>query len=192
MFWYTLFYALGLVAAILTPVDSIQQSLAVLEPITLTALVASLLVPFAGFASNERWQKFCLQYALIPLFGMYTVVLWEQSSFTGMVLLVCATSVHAGYWMSGIHSRQYRLQQFRLGFASTFPAMAKSVAMLNGQGKAEQADEIVSQILAGYTLSEEEARELAELRRSVFDEKNLRELKLHNILREALRASKPQ
>src|SRR3989344_253809 len=100
MLWYIVFFVLGLVAAIFTPVNSIQQSLAVLEPITLTALVASLLVPFAGFARNERWQKFCLQYALVPLFGVYTVIMWHTHGIVGLLLLACVSLVHAGYWMS--------------------------------------------------------------------------------------------
>lgn len=190
--FYVLFYVLGVLVAVLTPVESIRTSLAVLEPITLTALVASLLVPFAGFAQNERWQKFCLQYALVPLFGMYTVLLWEQSSFTGMVLLFCATSVHAGYWTSGIHSRNYRLEQFRLGFAPSLPAMAKMIAMLNGQGKSAQADEIVSQILAAYTMCESEHQELVELRRKVLSEEEYKKSLLEDLLAKALQASKPK
>lgn len=73
---YLLFYGLGVITGPLSPVGAAKEALAVLEPIILTALFASLLVPFAGFSRTEKWQKFTLQYALIPLFGMYTVVLW--------------------------------------------------------------------------------------------------------------------
>jgi hypothetical protein len=145
--WYLLFYLIGLGIGVATPLESIRQSLTLLEPITLTALVASLLVPFAGFASNERWQKFTLQYALVPLFGIYTAVLWRSSSVVGLVLLVCAASVHAGYWMSGIHSRAYRLEQFKFAFARRLTEISRLVAMLNGQGRSEEADAIVSCIL---------------------------------------------
>jgi hypothetical protein len=152
MKWYLLFYVLGIAAAILSPYNSIKESLEILAPITLTALFASLLVPFAGFAKNERWYKFVLQYALIPLFGMYTVVLWQKSSVVGIVLLVCASGVHAAYWMSSIHSRNYRLEQFRLGFAHRMPATAQIIAMLNGQGRSHQADILVSCVLNGEGL----------------------------------------
>lgn len=145
--WYLLFYVIGVIAGILSPVDSMKESLAVLEPITLTALFASLLVPFAGFARNERWQKFVLQYGLIPLFGMYTVVLWQKSSIVGLVLLVCASGVHAAYWMSSIHSRNYRLEQFRLGFAQDMPQTARIVALLNARGLSHLADGLILAIM---------------------------------------------
>ncbi|MDP9248931.1 MAG: hypothetical protein M3M85_00235 [bacterium] len=153
MLWYAFFYVLGIAAAVLSPSSSIKESLEILGPVTLTALFASLLVPFAGFAKNERWQKFVLQYALIPLFGMYTVVLWEKSSIMGMFLLFCASGVHAGYWMSGIHSRAYRLEQFRLGFAPNMPVTARLIAMLNGQGRSNESDMIVSSILNGKQIN---------------------------------------
>ncbi len=141
---YVLFYLLGLTAAVLSPIGSVKDALIVLEPVTLTALVASLLVPFAGFASTERWQKFVLKYAIVPLFGVYTVILWDSSSLVGIFLLLCATSVHIGYWKSSIHSRQYRLEQFRNGFASSMPFTIQLVSMLNGQGRSHDADKIVS------------------------------------------------
>ena len=152
--WYFIFYVVGVVAGILSPTDSMRESLAVLEPITLTALVASLLVPFAGFAKNEWWQKFVLQYGLIPLFGMYTVVLWQKSSVVGMVLLFCASGVHAAYWMSSIHSRNYRLDQFRLGFAASMPQVSKRIATLNGQGNSHEADVIIRRVLNGENLED--------------------------------------
>lgn len=148
MWYYALFYFVGIVAGILSPVDSMKESLAVLEPITLTALIASLLVPFAGFAGNEKWQKFVLQYGLIPLFGMYTVVLWQKSSVVGMALLVFASGVHVAYWMSGIHSRNYRLEQFRIGFARDMPHTVRLIATLNGNGQSHLADVLVKAVLA--------------------------------------------
>ena len=143
-----------MVAGLATPAQTINDSLAVIEPITLTALFASLLVPFAGFASNERWQKFALQYAIIPLFGVYSISLWQQSSIVGLMLLGCATSVHLGYWMSSIHSRNYRLDQFRLGFAQNMPCTTRIIAELNGQGKSERADSIIRAVLGIKTTTD--------------------------------------
>ena len=146
MLYYALFYVVGVVAGVLSPTQSMLTALNVLEPITLTALVASLLVPFAGFGSNERWQKFCLQYAIVPLFGIYTIVLWRTYMVVGLMLLVCASIVHAAYWMSSIHSREYRLRQFQLGFADYMPHKARLIAALNAVGRPEEADQIIKLI----------------------------------------------
>ncbi len=147
--FYLVFYSLGIIAALISPLAAIEQGLAVLGPITLTALFASLLVPFAAFAKNEKWQKFCMQYVLTSLFGMYTVVLKEKGIAIGFILFVCAASVHVAYWMSSIHSRQYRLDQFKLGFANEMCATARLIAILNGQGYSNEADAIVSGLLNG-------------------------------------------
>ncbi len=102
---YLLFYAIGMVVATVSSPESTKESLTVLGPVILTALIASFLVPFAGFGSNEGWQKLALQYGLVPVFGVYTIVLFRTGGLIGLVLLVCASIVHAGYWMSSIHSR---------------------------------------------------------------------------------------
>lgn len=158
MFFYVLFYVIGIIGAFLSPLDAVKEGLAVIEPITLTALFASLLVAFAGFAQTEKWHKFVLQYGLIPLFGVYTVVLWEKSSVTGLLLLVGASGVHVAYWMSSIHSREYRLRQFQLGFAPRMPATARLIAMLNGQSYSHEADEVISSLLNGKSLAEARLR----------------------------------
>jgi hypothetical protein len=141
-----LFYVVGIFVAILSPLDSIK-ALAVLEPITLTALVASLLVPFAGFARTEKWQKFALQYAIVPLFGVYTVVLWHTLGMIGLLLLACPTLVHAGYWMSSIHSRAYRMELFRM-LPDKPVATVQKVARLCAEGRSEEADKIIREILS--------------------------------------------
>ena len=170
--WYLIFYAIGLMAGVVSPAEQMAKSLAILEPITLTALVASLLVPFAGFAASERWQRFALQYAIIPLFGMYSVVLWRESSVVGLILLVSATAVHAGYWTSGIHSRGYRLEQFKLGFADHWPDHARIIAILNAEGRSEAADDVVKSVISG---SREEMTEscMAALKHLSDDQKGL-------------------
>ena len=146
---YLVFYIFGIIAALISPLRVIEEGLSVLGPITLTALFASLLVPFAAFSQKEKWQKFCMQYVLTSLFGMYTVVLKEKGAATGFILFACAAVVHIAYWMSSIHSRQYRLEQFRLGFANEMPATARLIAMLNGLGRSEQSDTIICHLIRG-------------------------------------------
>lgn len=159
--FYLLFYVVGIVVAMLSSPDSTKTALEIISPITLTALFASLLVPFAGFDRNtEKWQKFALKYGLVPLFGVYTVVLWQKFSVSGMLLLVAASGVHWGYWQSSIHSRAYRLEQFRLGFAARMPGFAQLIAMLNGQGRSSEADEIVTRILSGKELDQEKIKNI--------------------------------
>jgi hypothetical protein len=152
MLWYLLFFAFGVVATVLSPVGSTKDSLQVIEAVSLTALLASLYVPFAGFAKTERWQKFVLQNVAVALFGVYAVVVYKSASFAGALALVIVSSMHFAYWTSSIHSRQYRLEQFRMGFAPIMPMTARFVAMLNAQGRAHQADVIVSCVLSGEML----------------------------------------
>ena len=162
MFFYILFYLFGIAAALISPLNIIEEGLAVLGPITLTALFASLLVPFAAFSEKEKWQKFCMQYVLTSLFGMYTVVLKEKGAATGFILFACAAVVHIAYWMSSIHSRQYRLEQFKLGFAPEMPATARLVAKLNGQGRSNCADDIIKGLLCGKPLGGTELANVTE------------------------------
>ncbi|MFA6257254.1 MAG: hypothetical protein WCT29_02230 [Candidatus Paceibacterota bacterium] len=152
MLWYLVFFVLGVAAALVSPAGSTKESLQVIEAVSLTALLASLYVPFAGFAKNEKWQKFVLQNVACALFGVYAVVVYEDGSFAGVLALVVVSSMHFAYWTSSIHSRNYRLEQFRMGFAPRMPMTARFVAMLNAQGRAHQADIIVSCTLSGKML----------------------------------------
>lgn len=156
--FYILFYVFGIIAALISPLKVIEEGLSVLGPITLTALFASLLVPFAAFSQKEKWQKFCMQYVLTSLFGMYTVVLKEKGAATGFILFACAAVVHIAYWMSSIHSRQYRFEQFKLGFMRCMPETSKLIAMLNGQGRSDESDEIIKSILSGKLVADDQLK----------------------------------
>ena len=152
--WYFLMYLLGIVLSLLTPEDTIQNTLVVIEPLITVALVATLLVPFAGFSREERWQKWCLQYCALPLFGVYTVNLGRTFSFAGLALLVSIMLVHAAYWMSSLHSRAYRFHQFETGFAEEMPHTARLIARLNGTGNNSTADRVIIALLQGTSLNE--------------------------------------
>ena len=172
-----MFYVIGIIGALLSPITVIAEGLSIGGPITLTALFASLLVPFAAFAKNENWQKFCMQYVLTSLFGMYTVVLFEKSAATGFILFVCAASIHVAYWMSSIHSRQYRLDQFKLGFENEMRATAQLIAMLNGRGYSHEADEVITSLINNTPLEEVRLRSIfAKLEKSGVAERALREI----------------
>ncbi|MEI6660084.1 MAG: hypothetical protein WCK91_01520 [bacterium] len=146
--WYIfiLLYVVGVVVGVFSQLGSIETTLQVLEPITLTALVAYLLVPFAGFSNKEGWQKFSLQYAIVPLFGIYTVVIWRTGSVVGLLLLISASIVHLGYWMSSLHSRGYRLELFRM--IPNKPAeVVEQVAKLCLDGRSDEADDIIKEFI---------------------------------------------
>lgn len=147
--WYFIMYMVGIVLSILTPEHSIQNTLVVIEPLITVALVATLLVPFAGFSQEEHWQKWCLQYCALPLFGVYTINLARSFSFAGLALLVSIMLVHAAYWMSGLHSRSYRFKQFELGFSAAMPHTARLIARLNGTGNNCRADRLIIALLQG-------------------------------------------
>lgn len=158
MFWYVGLYTLGLYAAMLSPVGEMEKTMSLIAPITLTALIASLLVPFAGFTNKERMQKWAVQYGIVPLFGVYTALAWHYASVVGFLLLVGATVVHFGYWTSSIHSRNYRLKMFELAFSNRMPGVTQLVARLHVTGKADIADQIVTALIKSERVREEQLR----------------------------------
>ena len=149
---YLAWYLVGVTIGVASPKPQLIESLNILGPITLTALFASLLVPFAGLSANERVQKFTLQFAIIPLFGLYTVLLWHTAAIGGIALFVMAAGVHVSYWTTSFHSRNYRLEQCRLGLGH-MRSTAILVAKLNGSGMSHVADEaIIAPLLQGRPL----------------------------------------
>jgi len=154
MRWYIVTYILGILAAMGSSLKEVEDILQIVSPIALTALVASLIVPFAAFARTEGVQKWLVQYAIVPLFGMYTVLVWEKGSLVGICILVAAATVHLGYWTSSCHSRMYRLEQFRMGFP-TLHATTMVIARLNGVGESHVADQIVQAILRGQPIADD-------------------------------------
>ena len=159
---YLLLYALGITVAYLSPTERMIEALNILGPITLTALFASLLVPFAGLSANEKVQKFCLQYAIVPLFGLYTVLLWHKANVGGIVLFFSAAGVHVSYWTTGYHSRQYRLEQFRtLASAASLRYLPVLVSLLNGRNLSHVADgAIIAPILQSREIDLEKVKSL--------------------------------
>ncbi|MDP2630481.1 MAG: hypothetical protein Q8P56_03675 [Candidatus Uhrbacteria bacterium] len=147
MVWYIVMYCVGIAAAIFSPVPNLERVLNVIGPISITALVASLLVPFAGFSAKENVQKWAVQYGIVPLFGAYTVLVWAEGSYVGMVMLAGSSAVHLGYWMSSLHSRQYRMDLFHKAFAISMPGTMQLVARLNATRRSHEADRIVAEIL---------------------------------------------
>jgi hypothetical protein len=157
---YLAWYLAGVAIGVASPKPQLIESLSILGPITLTALFASLLVPFAGLSANERVQKFALQFAIVPLFGLYTVLLWHTAAIGGIALFVSAAGVHVSYWTTSFHSRQYRLEQCKLGF-SHLPALAMLVARLNGSGLSHIADQAIAiPLLAGKPIDFERLKGL--------------------------------
>lgn len=154
MAWYTVMYVVGLVIAGCSSSKDVEYILTMVNPIAVTALVASLLMPFAAFGRNERVHKWLVQYAIVPIFGMYTVLAWQRGSLLGISILVGAGAVHFGYWLSSAQSRMYRVEQFRLGFAQSLPATTRVIARLNGLGESQISDEIIKSIFRDQPIPE--------------------------------------
>jgi len=153
MLWYIVTYILGILAAMGSSLKEVEDILQIVSPIALTALVASLIVPFAAFSRTEGVQKWLVQYAIVPLFGMYTVLVWEKGSLVGICILVAAATVHLGYWTSSCHSRMYRLDQYKFGgYNVTLPNTTRVIAHLNGSGNSHISDEIVKAVLGNQRL----------------------------------------
>lgn len=62
--------------------------------------------------------------------------------------MVAAMGMHLSYWTSSLHSRNYRLDQYRLGYAAQFPHVTELISSLNGIGQSELADKLVVAILS--------------------------------------------
>ena len=160
--WYIGLYAIVIVASVISPIEQIEKTIGLIAPITLTALIASLLVPFAGFSDPEKAQKWAVQYGIVPLFGCYTVLAWHYASFIGFLLLAGATAVHLGYWTSSMHSRSYRLKMFDLAFGRTMPGLSQLVALLHIVGKAHIADKIVTSLIKSRRVYEDQLKKAIE------------------------------
>ena len=140
---YLVFLTIGVVLGF---APTAEKALIALEPISITALVASLLVPFAAFDRvKERWQKFFIQYSMVPLFGAYGTVLWLEYGMVGLIFTIMATATHFAYWLSSLHSRAYRAEAFRMTHSPE--ATVREVAKLFAEGRTEEADQIIRRVL---------------------------------------------
>lgn len=137
----------GLLASLPYNPQQIHSALEVVGVLMLVALFASLLVPFAAFSYPERGNKWILQNAPLTAFGAYAMEIIKEPTLIKMMLMLVAMGMHLSYWGSGIHSRQYRLDQYKLGFACDLPATSKLIAMLNGNGRSDLADLVVQSVL---------------------------------------------
>lgn len=144
---YLPMFILGVVVSAPYPAEHIHSALEVVGILMLVALFASLLVPFAAFSLPERRFKLVLQNAPLAAFGAYALEVAYQPTAVKVVLMVCAMGMHISYWSSGIHSRAFRLDQFRWGYASRLPDTTTLIASLNGTGRSELGDGIVRAVL---------------------------------------------
>lgn len=152
--WYLMLFAVGLAASLPYNPAQIHGALEVVGVLMLVALFASLLVPFAAFAYPERGNKWILQNAPLAAFGAYAMEVVKEPTLIKIVLMLAAMGMHLSYWGSGIHSRAYRLEQYKLGFATDFPATTKLIAFLNATGRSELADELVMGVLTNISVSD--------------------------------------
>lgn len=126
---------------------------------------------FIGFLTTYRWYLVLfavglaasLPYNPTQIHGALEVV--KEPTLVKIVLMLAAMSMHLSYWGSGIHSRAYRLEQYKLGFATKLPATSKLIAVLNATGRSDLADAVVVSILTNSSVSDEILAEL-ELTRS--------------------------
>lgn len=149
---YALVYLVAIIGGKLLPIVVAPQAVLdsnAVTAVTITALFASLLVPFAAFASKEGWNRQVLKYGPVVLLGfLLGVSLKSDGTALHSVQLVLATLIHAAYWLSSVQSRAYRLEQFRIGFSSLIHT-AQLIAMLNGQQCSHESDKVITALLAG-------------------------------------------
>lgn len=131
------------------PWEAVQMNhaLTTLAPIALTALVASLLLPFAAFAESERWQRLAVTYGMVPIFGIYATSFVREHSMIGVILLALISAVHFGYWNCAVQSRAYRLRQFELGFSRDMPKTTALIAVLNLRGHQDLANQVIMTVV---------------------------------------------
>lgn len=150
--WYILFFIIGALSALPYNADQIHGAFEVVGVLMLVALFASLLVPFAAFSYPERHYKWLLQNAPLAAFGAYTMEVVKEPTLVKVVLVLAAMSMHISYWMSGIHSRAYRFEQFRTGFGTHMPKTLQYLTTLNAVGRSDVADIFIQSFFAGQDL----------------------------------------
>ena len=147
--WFTYIscVVIGLLISSLSGEGSTTEYLLLMSALTITAYVASLLVPFAGFSVNEAWQKWCVQFAPVPLIGMMAAAIGgigtPAEQLAGYFALLMATATHFGYWMSGLHSRNYRFNRFINAYSATHPTLCQWLVHIGNTGQHENADNII-------------------------------------------------
>ena len=158
MFWYIVMFIVGVLVAVLCPHETIEEYSLLMSGLVATALIASMLVPFAGFTKKEKALKWCVQNGVIPIFGVLAVYLFPESitaeeiakAALGYMILIASISVHMGYWMSSIHSRAYRLKQFLLMMEGTeIPKTRRTIARWNIAGQQDLTDGLVTAVIEG-------------------------------------------
>ncbi|MCB9799097.1 hypothetical protein H6758_05245 [Candidatus Nomurabacteria bacterium] len=140
--------------------QEVHSALDAVGVLMLVALFASLLVPFAAFSKREKLNMFFLQYAPLTAFGGYAVLVYHTPTMPHILFMLAAMGMHLGYWMSGIHSRAYRLEQWKLaGYDTRYRHCSRCIAHLNATGRSDLADELLvlamsRQVPAGSLLVE--------------------------------------
>lgn len=146
--WYIFFFVIGALSAVGYSPAAIHAALEASNGLSQPALIGSLLLAFAAFGQNERKNKWWFQNAPLGIFGAYAVEVMYAPSLIKVVLLILTMGMHLSYWDCSIHSRNYRYKQFLHGFSQRMPYATELTASLNGTGRAELADQLVSSILA--------------------------------------------
>ncbi len=148
MFYYVAMVILGFAITHGSSLQDMEFILVDVGPITITAFVASLAVSFAMFARTEWLQRWMVQYAIVPMFGVFLAMAWQRHSMAGVFVIVASGATHFGFWTSSCQSRVYRLEQYSFGgFNTLLPYTTRVIARLNGVGEAQVADLIVKAIL---------------------------------------------
>ena len=159
--WYVLWFLVGCLASIPYSSEQINSALNSVWVLMLVALFASLLVPFAAFSRRERFNRLFLMYAPLIAFGAYGMMVYRDPTIIHGILMVASMGMHLSYWTSGIHSRAYRMEQWRTaGFDRSHPNCSRIIAYFNATGRSEMADELVQKIFSRTQIQGELQRAL--------------------------------
>ena len=172
--WYLVWFLIGAMVSLPHSSGEINSALDSVWVLMLVALFASLLVPFSAFSGREKFNRVFLVYAPLVAFGAYGMLVYREPTFVHIMLMIAAMGMHLAYWTSGIHSRGYRMEQWKVGgFPETHPACTRLIAFFNATGRSEVADELLTQVFAHMQIS---SSLWSELKKSPYcDEQNLRE-----------------
>lgn len=162
------FLVVGIATSLTCSPAELNQALETNNPLIMVALVASLLIAFAGFSRPESTNKYVLQNAPFIAFGVYMVAAFYDFTLPSVALALGSMGMHVAFWNSGIHSRAFRSREFHGGFAKDMPKTARLIAVLSGTGCSELSDEIVQSILFRRKLSEAFGNTLPEYARKDF------------------------
>lgn len=121
---YALIYVAVVIIGWFVPIAITGQSAlnsTAVTAVTITALLASLLVKFAAFDRAERWNQWVVLYVPIMLLAFLMGVAIKDKDTLSCIQLGIGSLIHVAFWLSSCESDSLRLSEFRASNGAGMP-----------------------------------------------------------------------